>query len=393
MNQYLSVDTPGVPAFFTEKHVDLNGLKSISHQQTHPDSYRFAADINKNVVIYEGHHIRETIEDEPQETLLLSELHHCLSKGPGIFVFRRAYPDLAVINASTALFHTIIHEEQATQRGRGDHFGNNERIWNSIQKVCLRAPALCLDYYGNPLLALACRAWLGPFYQVTAQVNNVKPGNKAQSPHRDYHLGFQSGDVIACFPAPVHVMSQYLTLQGAIAHSDMPLESGPTRFLPFSQQFPAGYMAYRQKEFVDFFEAHHVQLPLEKGDVVFFNPAVFHGAGANRSTTDRMANLVQVSSAFGKPMETVDRTAMAKAVYPVLLDRNQQGFLPARLRQDCIAAIGDGYSFPTNLDSDPPLGGSAPATMQHVLETALEESWPLSKIEVELDRYAHRRKA
>jgi ectoine hydroxylase-related dioxygenase (phytanoyl-CoA dioxygenase family) len=29
-------------------------------------------------------------------------------------------------------------------------------------------------------------AWLGPGYRVTAQTNIVKPGGRAQQPHRDY---------------------------------------------------------------------------------------------------------------------------------------------------------------------------------------------------------------
>jgi ectoine hydroxylase-related dioxygenase (phytanoyl-CoA dioxygenase family) len=62
-----------------------------------------------------------------------------------------------------------------------------------------------------------------------------------------------------------------------------------------------------------------VQLPLRKGDLVFFNPAVMHGAGTNH-TADRfrMVNLLQVSSAFGRAMETVNRTRMLRALYPAL---------------------------------------------------------------------------
>jgi ectoine hydroxylase-related dioxygenase (phytanoyl-CoA dioxygenase family) len=139
---------------------------------------------------------------------------------------------------------------------------------------------------------------------MTAQVNQVRPGGEAQQPHRDYHLGFQQGEFVAEFPIPAQILSQYLTLQGAVAHSDMPLASGPTRLLPFSHQYELGYMAYRQPEFVDYFNQHYVQLPLQKGDGLFFNPALFHAAG-NNTTTDhvRTANLLQISSAFGVPME------------------------------------------------------------------------------------------
>ena len=64
-------------------------------------------------------------------------------------------------------------------------------------------------------------------------MNNVKPDSKAQSAHRDYHLGFQSPQTINQYPAHAQMMSQYLTLQGAIAHEDMPLEMGPTPFSTF----------------------------------------------------------------------------------------------------------------------------------------------------------------
>lgn len=33
---------------------------------------------------------------------------------------------------------------------------------------------------------LICEAWLGPGYAMTSQTNIVKPGGKAQEPHRDF---------------------------------------------------------------------------------------------------------------------------------------------------------------------------------------------------------------
>ena len=40
--------------------------------------------------------------------------------------------------------------------------------------------------------------------------------------------------------------------------------------------------------------------------------------------------------------------------------------------QAAIAATGEGYSFPTNLDNDPPKGGLAPETQQAFLMRAIE---------------------
>ena len=104
-------------------------------------------------------------------------------------------------------------------------------------------------------------------------------------------------DAIERFPVHVHRLSPVLTLQGAVAHCDMPVETGPTLYLPFSQSYVPGYMATGRAEFRDYFDKHHVQLPLMKGDAVFFNPALFHAAGTNRSKdVRRIANLLQVSS-------------------------------------------------------------------------------------------------
>jgi len=186
-------------------------------------------------------------------------------------------------------------------------------------------PEVFADYYANNLIAAVCRAWLGPGYQVTSTINVVNPGGAAQSAHRDYHLGFASEIQAARFPAHVHQLSPMLILQGAVAHTDMPAETGPTMYLPHSQKFLPGYLAWRQPEFREYFAASRVQLPLAKGDAVFFNPAVFHAAVANRTVANRtaavrrMANLLQVSSAFGRAMEAVDRSAMSVAVLPALV--------------------------------------------------------------------------
>ena len=53
------------------------------------------------------------------------------------------------------------------------------------------------------------------------------------------------------------------------------------------------------------------------GDLLFFSPAVMHAAGTNKSSDIyRLANLLQISSAFGRAMETIDRQAMSLATQP-----------------------------------------------------------------------------
>ena len=172
----------------------------------------------------------------------------------------------------------------------------------------------------------------------------------------------------------MHVTSQLLTLQGSIAHSAMPLESGPTRFLPFSQMFEEGFLTYRLPEFQEFFEKHRVSLPLEMGDAVFFNPAIFHAAGENRTADlHRSANLLQVSSAFGKTMESIDSLALVRACYADLQEKHQREGRSVELNA-VVAAVAEGYPFPTNLDmSQPGAHGLAPASEQDVLMQALDE--------------------
>ncbi|RMF82164.1 MAG: phytanoyl-CoA dioxygenase [Chloroflexi bacterium] len=382
-----------LPPFFSAADMDIAAFDALCSQTVILDDYPYAAGVEQNIVIYDGDNIREALNDTASEAVLKAELTCCLRDGPGVLAIKRAYADTDVIDRMTLAFNEIIAHEKASGQGRGDHFGSNERIWNSMQKTCLHAPDTFIDYYGNPIMALVCQAWLGPHYQITAQVNNVKPGSRAQSVHRDYHLGFQSQETVAQFPAHAQMMSQYLTLQGAIAHVDMPLEAGPTLLLPFSHQFPAGYMAYTQPEFIAYFDAHKSQIPLNKGDAVFFSPALFHGAGTNQAPYDRMVNLVQVSSAFGRTMETINNIAMIEAVYPILLQRIEEGTVSERDVANTIAAVGDGYSFPTNLDSDPPVGGNAPETGQQLMRRALESKWTVEQLREALVAYAQRREA
>ncbi|MBT6854501.1 MAG: phytanoyl-CoA dioxygenase, partial [Nitrospina sp.] len=269
----------------------------------------------------------------------------------------------------------------------------NERIWNALQKFCERDPEAFVAYYNNPVLRFISEAWLGPFFQMTSQVNIIKPGGQAQLPHRDYHLGFQDDSLVAEFPISSQMLSQFLTLQGAVAHTDMNTSAGPTLLLPFSQQYPLGYMAWRDSEFIEYFQHNAVQLPLKKGDAVFFSPALFHAGGNNTESSDRIANLLQVSSAFGKPMESVDRTKMTKLIYPVLLAGKQAKLLSPEETISVCASVVDGYSFPTNLDFDSPLAGSTPETVQALIERGLNEEWSASQFCECLDDATKRRLA
>ncbi|MEO0561590.1 MAG: phytanoyl-CoA dioxygenase family protein [Chloroflexota bacterium] len=375
-----------LPAYFDASDLSIDAFDALCSQETRAEDYPGAIAVEQNIPIFSGDELRNMDRDAVLRTLNIA------LRGPGVLAIKRGYTDTAVIDRMTEVFRAIVDDEKSDD-AKGDHFGSNERIWNAIQKTFLRAPGVSVDYYANPLLALACEAWLGPSYRITAQMNNVKPGNKAQSVHRDYHLGFQSTDVVSQFPAHTQVMSQYLTLQGAIAHVDMPLEMGPTLLLPYSHQYQPGYIAYTRPEFAEYFAGKRSQIPFEKGDMVFFSPALFHGAGNNTTENDRLANLVQISSAFGRTMETLDNRAMTEAAYPVLLERVKAGTIDETAVDNAIATVADGYSFPTNLDTDPPIGGNAPETEQALVRRALDARMSLNDLRAELDARTAKRRA
>ncbi|UWU27558.1 phytanoyl-CoA dioxygenase family protein [Rhizobium sp. WSM1274] len=363
--------------WLSEDACDLDEFRALAEKTTALADYPAASAVEKNVLIYDSRKVMTAAATPEGRRALLAEICEAFGEGPGVVVFKRAYEDTGIVDRASTIFDAIIEEQHRTSTGGGDHFakpGANDRIWNSLEKHCLADPANFAEYYGNAIVALASEAWLGPNYQMTAQVNRVNPGGSAQSAHRDYHLGFQSSKVIEQFPAHVHRLSPVLTLQGAVAHCDMPLESGPTLFLPHSQTYVPGYLALKRQEFRDYFETNHVQLPLEKGDVVFFNPALFHAAGTNHSADiKRVANLLQISSAFGRAMETVNRERMSARLFPAL--KALQGRLSPDEIANAVAACSEGYSFPTNLDRDPPLGGLAPKTQAQLMHEALKEGW------------------
>lgn len=374
--------------FFSIEECSLEDFRSLAARQLDPDELRFATAIERNVPIYAVAGLTSTLFDGTGRRALLAEWARVFAELSGVLVLKGAFADTSVLDEATAVYDRIIRREAATGQTQADHFataGANDRIWNSLQKLCLEDPGLFARYFGTPAIAAVSEAWLGPFYQMTSQINVVRPGGKAQEAHRDYHLGFQSAEVAEEYPEHVHDLSAAMTLQGAVAHCDMPVESGPTKLLPFSQLYGPGYLAYRRDDFRAFFEEAHIQLPLEKGDAIFFNPALFHAAGENRSASViRMANLLQVSSAFGRAMESVDREEICRRLYPALRELVDDGTLGKAEADAAIAAAAEGYAFPTNLDTDPPIGGLAPESQAALLRRALEDGMATSEFEQEL---------
>ena len=373
----------------------LAELKSHVEVKTQLSDYKFASAVEQNALIYDCEKLAPVIATRDGRREVMAELGRALLSGPGILAFKKMYADTAIVDRVSKTFWQIIDEQHARGEAKGDHYakpGSNDRVWNVQEKLAIRDPDTFVDYYRNDFLALIATAWLGPGYQVTTQVNVVNPGGDAQQPHRDYHLGFMTDEQAIDFPVHVHGVSPLITLQGAVAHTDMPRETGPTMYLPHSQKMVSGYVAWRNDAVKKYFAENHSQLPLQKGDGAFFNPALLHAAGTNQTKDiKRMANLTQIGSAFGRTLESVDREQMSNAIYPVLRARKAAGWSDHEIKT-VIAACAEGYAFPTNLDRDPPLKGLAPQSQADFVWQALASDQTAEQLRKELAALTERQK-
>ncbi|PHH75841.1 hypothetical protein CDD82_4240 [Ophiocordyceps australis] len=363
----------------------VSDLAALCSQQALSLDYPLASSISNNIPIY-ALPPYDSLSDS-QRAALQDEWYRVFLSGPGVLVIKALYPS-HLIHRVSSVFRSIMQSHEPT----GDHFApvaSNHRIWDALSKHCLADPGSFASYYSNPLLALVASSWLGPAYRITAQVNNVRPGAAAQSCHRDYHLGFASPSACAQVPAAAQLASQCLTLQAAIAHGPVPLQSGPTRVLPFSQAYASGYLAYRQPDFAQFFQQNHVALSLDTGDAIFFNPALFHAAGSNQSQQDRLVNLLQIGSAWSKTMEAGDALPLLDSCWHHIQRLYADEGMPAVA---ClVAAVAEGYPFPTNLDKNPPrANGMAPMSEQHVVLDSLKNHQTKAQV---LDRIRSLRQA
>ena len=105
----------------------------------------------------------------------------------------------------------------------------------------------------------------------------------------------------------------------------------------------------------------------------------------------RLANLLQVSSAFGRVMESIDYVGLVNAVYPTLLAAKKNNSLSTEQLNNVVAACTDGYPFPTNLNTDLASGGLAPKTQRQCVIEALDSSKDHATLAKELNDQLQRR--
>ena len=189
----------------------------------------------------------------------------------------------------------------------------------------------------------------------------------------------------------------YVTWRDRNENEDPNLKSNPNDDI--IQMYTSGTTGYPkgvQLTNKNFVEAQKTVLQVwgkdwHEGSVNLICSPIFHAAGANTEKTDRIANLLQISSAFGKAMESVDRVKMTKLIYPVLLEKKKKNQLREEEVRTIGASVTESYSFPTNLDTDSPTEGSVPETSQSLMERALSNKWPVEKFCLKLDEAVKRR--
>ena len=169
----------------------LDDLLAVLADRTDAARYPHAVTVEQEVLVYDADGVRAAPP---------AELVRALADGPGVLVVRGAL-DRATVDRATTEFDAMIAEQHAAGASAGDHFappGANDRVWNALEKLAVRAPAVFVDYYSSDVLALVAHAWLGPGYQVTSQVNVVHPGGR-------YSVGPLSTGMSTCATAPCSV--------------------------------------------------------------------------------------------------------------------------------------------------------------------------------------------
>ena len=93
----------------------------------------------KNIPIYDIEELQNIFQNDALKNDLMAEWAWVLRESSGVIVLRNAYRDTSVIDEATQLYEGIIADEKLKSGGGADHFaaaGANDRIWNSLQKLC-----------------------------------------------------------------------------------------------------------------------------------------------------------------------------------------------------------------------------------------------------------------
>ena len=310
-----------VRSWFRPEDCRLDDFRAVVEQTTDPADYPHA-DVGRA----ERPRLRRrgcaSASATAERREVQAELARALIDGPGHRRVQGRVPDPAVVDRATAVFDGDDRGAEGGRRRRRrplrqagrqrPGLGRAGQARAARRRRCspTTTPTTCSRWSARPGSAPATRS--------PRRSTSSTPAGRRRSRTATTTSASCPSSRRGRYPAHVHRLSPALTLQGAVAHCDMPVETGPTMYLPHSQKYPAGLPrlppagVHRRTS-----TSTTCSCRCDKGDAAFFNPALFHGAGTNRSAdVRRMANLLQVSSAFGRAMETVDRAAIVPGALP-----------------------------------------------------------------------------
>ena len=152
------------PGYYHPEECNLVDFQKIIDQNLAIDAVPNAKEIQNNIPIYDIEELKVFFKDEVLKNELMAEWAWVLRESSGVIVLRNAYRDTSAIDEATQLYQGIIADEKIKNGGGADHFaaaGANDRIWNSLQKLCESSPDVFLRYFANEFYSGCMRSLVG----------------------------------------------------------------------------------------------------------------------------------------------------------------------------------------------------------------------------------------
>ena len=138
--------------------------------------YPHAAEVVDNVLVYDCDRLRRDSATPEGRLAVQAEITRALMDGPGLTVYKGAFPEVSVVDLATEAFFAMVEEQHASGAVAGDHFakpGANDRVWNALEKLAVREPEVFVRYYANEVLELVATAWPVSYTHLTLPTKRI----------------------------------------------------------------------------------------------------------------------------------------------------------------------------------------------------------------------------
>ena len=142
--------------FFSDESCNIKNFEEIIKQKIDANLLSHFSEIKNNIPIYNMKNLKDNLHDKNKRLSLLSEWAYIFSQSSGVLVLENTYDDCSSIDEATKIYEKIIIEEKEKNIGGSDHYakpGANDRIWNSLQKLCEKNPLVFAKYFGNEIIS------------------------------------------------------------------------------------------------------------------------------------------------------------------------------------------------------------------------------------------------